>query len=87
MTANNLFATLKEAGNGVSICGNPCVLSNADSDYTKAVCITPSLSTIYSSTNYLIGQPGIIKSGTWTSSAGATEVAKVTDDKWPTEFT
>ena len=87
MTATNLYATLKEAGNGVTMCGNKCQLSDSDSNYNTAVCITPALSTTYSSTNYKVGQPGAIKTGTWTSSAAATETAKVTDGKWPTEFT
>jgi hypothetical protein len=87
MTANNLYATLKEAGNSVTMCGNKCLLSASDSDSSKAVCMTPALSTTFSSTNYKIGTKGTIKEGIWTSSASATEVNKVSDDKWPTEFT
>jgi hypothetical protein len=48
VTANNIFATLKEPGNGIYICGNLCTLDDTQSDSTKAVCILPSLPTTYS---------------------------------------
>lgn len=54
ITKANVFATLKEAGNQVSVCGLPCILNDAQSDATKAVCNLPALATTYSASTFKI---------------------------------
>jgi hypothetical protein len=85
ITKANIFATLKEVGNQITVCGNPCALVDGKSDATKAVCNLPALATTYSASTYKINQAGLI-SGTWTGSVAA-QVTKVTDGVWPSEYT
>ena len=62
----NVYASLLEAGNRITVCGNVCPLDATQSDSTKAVCILPKLATTYSATTYQITQTGPIE-GTWTA--------------------
>jgi len=83
----NLFATLKEPGNSVTVCGNVCVLNEALSDATKAVCKVPALATTHSASTFKIKEAGLL-SGTWSASATDTkQVDKVHDGVWPSEYT
>lgn len=70
VTKNNLFATLKEAGNSITVCGNPCLLDDSKSDASKAVCTVPALATKYSAQAYKINSASLL-SGTWTGSVTA----------------
>lgn len=69
----------------MTICGNPCVLDDSKSNQNKAVCTVPALATTFSASTYKIKEASVL-SGTWTAKV-ATEVSKLTDNIWPTEYT
>lgn len=62
-----MYASLKEAGNFVTVCGNVCHIDEVLSNSAQTVCTVPPLVTTYSATNYKISEVGLIK-GTWTGS-------------------
>ena len=85
VTKANIFATLSETGNDLTVCGNVCTLVASKSDNSKAVCTIPSLTTVYSANQYTIVKPGSI-TGTWSASA-ADQAAKVHDGKLTADYT
>lgn len=85
ITKSNVFASLKEPGNNVSVCGNICELDESASNSSRAVCKVPALATTYSVNQFKIKQPQLIE-GAWTGSVAA-QVSKVTDGVWPSEYT
>lgn len=85
VTKANIFATLSETGNDLTVCGNVCTLVTAKSDNSKAVCSVPSLTTVYSAKQYSIVKAKAL-TGTWTASA-ADQAAKVHDGKLTADYT
>jgi len=86
ITKDNLFASLKESGNQIQVCGNVCKLDESLSDLTKAVCIVPPLATTHSTQAYRISEPGLITQGVWTGNAQAS-IPALLDDNWQSEYT
>ena len=68
VTKANVYASLLETGNSISVCGNVCSLVASKSEKDKAVCTLPALATSYSALTYKIVQSGLL-TGTWTGSA------------------
>lgn len=66
ITKANVYASLLEAGNSITFCGNVCPLDATQSDSAKVVCTLPKLTTTYSATTYKITESGPID-GTWTA--------------------
>ncbi len=66
VTKANVYASLLEAGNSITVCGNPCPLDLTLSNASKVVCKLPKLTTTYSATTYKITDSGPI-TGTWTA--------------------
>lgn len=85
VTKANIYQTLLETGNSITVCGNVCPLDATKSDATKAVCTLPPLATTHSASTYKIVEASTL-SGSWTGSVPA-EVTKVTDGNWISEYT
>jgi len=82
VTANGLTATLKQnPADEIDVCGETCVLDEVKSTAAKAVCTLPRLATTYSATNYKVVTSGSLLKGTWTGTATAAELLKLTDGK------
>lgn len=80
MTANGLTSTLKASStSNIDFCGQNCVLDEASSDSSKAVCTIPYLATSYSASNYEVVNEGILIEGTWTGTAPKIELDKLID--------
>lgn len=83
VTANGLTSTLKATGTAdkIDVCGETCVLDDTASNASKVVCKLPHIATTYSATNYKVVEPGTMHVGTWTGTASASELTKLTDGK------
>ena len=89
VTGAGLTATLTAAGtkDEIDVCGEPCVIDTAASNHAKVVCSLPLAQTIYSVKNYKVAEPGTMHIGTWTGTADAKEIPKLTDDKNLIDYT
>ena len=88
VTKDNIYATLLEEINDISVCGNPCELDHDKSNAQQAVCTVASLSTTYSVAEYDIQSPHIL-TGNFTSQLDwetDEEIKKVYDGKPTTRY-
>jgi len=74
---SSLVSNSFNTGNGITICGNTCVISSASTS-EKTICTVPALATTESVKNYAIAKPGMMDIK-WTGTASATELAKLTN--------
>ena len=65
----------------IDFCGQDCVLDEASSDSSKAVCTLPYLATSYSASQYEVVNEGTLIEGTWSGTASKTELAKLIDSE------
>jgi len=82
VTAAGLLTTLKDSPTDkIDVCGKPCVIDEANSSADAVQCTLPLVATAYSASTYDIVTEGTLHDGTWTGTAAAEEIAKVTDGK------
>jgi hypothetical protein len=70
----------------IDVCGEPCAIGSTSTS-SKVVCTLPHVATTYSATNYKIVETGTMHVGTWTGTAAATEIPKLTNDKNLIDYT
>ena len=72
---------LGNSANSIDVCGNPCVIDEANSDADQVTCTLPYVATAYSADAYQIVTAGTIHDGTWTGTASDEELAKLINGK------
>lgn len=81
VTAPGLSSQMKSnpSKNYISLCGNKCTYSDADSSASEAACKLPSLSTSKSVSTFKIGKSGYLDSKSYFGSSSAENYKKVFD--------
>lgn len=88
MTAAGLKSTLKSnAADKIDFCGETCVMDEASSDSSKVICKLPLVATTYSVSNYKVVSSGNLVTGTWTGTASAEELKKLSDGRNTVDMT
>jgi len=82
VTAAGLYATLKGSStDSIDVCGNVCAIDDVASTADAVSCTLPYLASAYSASTFEVVSDDVLHSGTWTGTASAAELAKLTNGK------